>query len=380
MGCTLNDALSEYTGVDLIADRGGSVDSLVPAHVDGSDPVVPFEYLGLTALGATEYGSTSGLPAEAVPTIRRLEARNLVPDGDFEQSTAGSAPLNWDIDSTTAPPQIDPGDFTVAASGVIQGNSVHFETGGDSAAVLDLDAHALDGFVEPGTYFLSLQFVRDFPVSEMTFGYGDGAGATYLYNQPWVIPARRDGLTPLETLPPPGDPLLDNVTVFSAIGVDPASDFLYVGSPIGASGQQGHLDNVRLGRLDPLPHLAVPIALQNGDGSLPLLAGTYRVSVWVKSEIDDQVTPAANGRNRFRAGQIVLGINDRFELFRRSDVEWSASEWKQLSAEFQIDAAELSDASPLRAQLTVIHPERPRIGSVLIAGLRVQLVTAFTTD
>lgn len=378
--CSLEDAFEEYTGVDLIADRGESVDSFAPAHIDGSDPLVPLEYVRLTAVGPAEYGTDAGLSSGEAATIRRLEAVNLVPDGDFEQSTVGNTPLNWDIDSAAVPPQVDPAAFTVDGSDVIQGNSVYFETGGNSAAVLDLDTHALDGFVEPGTYFLSLQFVRAAAVTEMTFDYGDGAGARYLYNQPWIIAARTDGQTPLETLPTPGDPLLDKVTVFSAIGVDPAGDYLYVGSPIGASGQWGYLDNVRLGRLDPIPHVAVPVSARNAANGRPLLAGTYRVSVFVKSEIDDQVTPGANGDNRFRADQIVLGLNTHFELVRRSDGGWSESTWERVSADFQIDESDLTAEPPLQVRLTVIHPDRPRIGSLLIADPRLELVTAFTAE
>ena len=384
--CSLEDALEEYTGVDLIADRGESVDSFIAAHIDGSDPLVPLEYVRLTAVGPAEYGTDAGLTSDQADTIRRLEAVNLVPDGDFEQSTVGLAPVNWDIDApdstpvAPAPPQLEPAAFAVDGGGVIQGNSVYFETGGDSAAVLDLDTHALDGFVEPATYFLSLQFVRSAAVTEMTFDYGDGAGARYLYNQPWIIAARTDGQTPLETLPTPGHPLLNKVTVFSAIGVDPAGDYLYVGSPIGASGQSGYLDNVRLGRLDPLPHVAVPISGRNATDGRPLLAGTYRVSVFVKSEIDDQVTPAANGHNRFRADQIVLGLNTHFELIRRSDGGWSENTWERVSADFQIDESDLTAEPPLKVRLTVIHPDRPRIGSLLIADPRLELVTAFTGE
>ena len=365
--CRWVDPFAEYSGVDLIGDRGFSVDSFTHAYMDGTDPATSFEYVRVTPVTAAEYGATTGLPAEHHATIRRLEAVNLFPDGDFEASTAGLPPIHW----TTSPFPNEPTDFTVDAGGVIQGNSVHFDVAGEAAAVVHLDTSALDGFVEPAVYFVSLQFVRSAPVMRMTFDYGDDATTSHLANRSWVIDVRTD--TPLETLPTRGDPLLDKVTIFPASGT--GVNYFYVGAPGGAAGQSGHLDNVRLGRLDSLPHVAIPIGLENADGELPLVPGTYRVTLFVKSEIADQVTPSANGRNRFRAGQIVLGLNGHFLPVSRSTGGWSTTEWKEVSASFQITAAELAHDPPLQVRLTVIDPENPVVGSLLIAAPTVELVS-----
>lgn len=374
--CSWVDPFPEYRDVNLIENRGFDVDSFAPASMDGSDPT--FDYVGVSALTADEYGFTNGLPAEFHGTIRRLEAVNLFPNGDFEQSTVGSELAYWDIEPPV-PPKEEPDKFEVDGSGVINGKSVEFETSGNEAAVLDLDAHALDTFVEPATYFLSLQFVRSSPDTRITFDYGfeyddegDVVSGTYLDNQSWVVTSRENG-TPVETLPTPGDDLLNKITVFASSGT--GRNHFYVGSPLGSSPQKGHLDNIRLGRLDSLPHVAVSLNRDGTGTELPLIAGTYRVSVYVKSEIDDQVTPGANGANRFRAEQIVLGLNRQRTRITRADAGWSSTEWTQVSATFQLDEAALAEDPAVRVRLTVIHPDNPVVGSVLIAEPRLELVT-----
>jgi hypothetical protein len=369
--CSWENPFPEYQGVNLIEDRGLSVDSFAHAYV--TDPGTTFEYVRVTPLTPAEYGSASGLPAAYHDSIRRLEAVNLFPDGDFEQSTDDTAPaFGWDIDASTAPPKVAPAEFTVQndEAGVIQGHSVRFSAGGESAAVLDLDSHALDGFIEPAIYFLSLQFRRDSPAMEITFDYGDASTTSYLDNQPWVI-GPREAVEPLETLPTPGDELLDKVTVFAASGT--GENYFYVGSPAEAAGQAGYLDNIRMGRLDGRPHVSIPISFENANGGLPVIAGTYRVSVYVKSEIDDQITPGADGDNRFRAGQIVIGLNKKWKRFSRGEAGWSPTAWTEVSTTFQLTAEDLAADPPAHLRLTVIDPDYPVIGSVLIAEPRLEL-------
>ena len=374
-GCRWRDPFPEYQGVNLIESRGLSVDSFTHAYMDGSDPASMFEYVHVSSVTAAEYGNTAGLPSGVEDTIRRLEAVNLFPDGDFEQSMAGLAPINWDIDSAVTPPKVDPATFTVDGSGKINGNSVEFSVAGFQAGVLDLDTHLLDGLVEPAIYFLNLQFIRSSPAMFITFDYGDDDSTTYLDNRTWIIQSRTDGETPVETLPTAGDPLLDLVTEFPASGT--GNNYFYVGSPQSAPGQAGYVDNIRIGRLDPTPHVAAHIAAANDDGSLPLVTSTYRLSVYVKSEIADQVTPSANGHNRFRAGQIALGFNSaNFILFTQDEVGWTTDTWQLVSADFELDDEDLTGDPPLQVRLTVIHPDSPVIGSVLIADPRLELASS----
>jgi hypothetical protein len=387
--CTWVDPFPEYRDRNLILERDLSVDSFAADSI--TDPGTTFEYVRVTALTAAEYGTTAGLPDDAITTIRRLEAVNLFPDGDFELSVPGDSPPDpngaavplpyWDIDDTTGPPLETPDAFTVDGGDVIQGNSVYYHLIGDQAAALDLDTHALDGFVEPAVYFLSLQFVREFPKSVITFDYGNDSSplqTTWLDNQSWTVLSRQDNETPVETLPTPGDPLLNKITVFAASGT--GSNFFYVGSPRNSNGQSGWVDNIRLGRLDSIPHVALPISASGAEGSLPLVPGAYRVSVYVKSEIDDQVTPGANGANRFRAGQIALGLNDDFTLISRADGGWTMNEWVQVSAVFHVDDRAMDSDNPATVRLTVIHQDNPVVGSVLIAAPALELVSGETTQ
>ena len=375
-GCPWEDPFAEYRGVNLIEDRGLSVDSFSHAYMDGSDPAAKYEYVQVSPpLTEAEYGTADGLPAGAAETIRRLEAVNLFPNGDFEASTAGAPPDLWDI-TLPPPPAIEPSTFTVDDTGHIIGKSVDFSIAGTQAAVLDLDTHLLDSFAQPATYFMSLQFIRSLPTMEITFDYGDDSTTSYLevQNVPWVIGSRDDDQTPIETLPTEGDPILGKVTTFVASETN--SNYFYVGSPQGASGQSGFLDNIRMGRLDGTPHVAVQIALQNPAGELPLVAPSfYRVSAWVKSEIDDQITPSENGHNRFRAEQIVLGMNDQLAFFSKEEVGWTSGTWQFVSADFELTENALANDPPMQVRLSVIHPNSPVVGSILIADPRVEIAS-----
>jgi hypothetical protein len=117
------------------------------------------------------------------------------------------------------------------------------------------------------------------------------------------------------------------------------------------------------------------IALDNSSGDLPLVESQYEFSVWVKSEIDSEVTPAAGGLNRFRAGQIVLGINDDFALITQADAEWDTTTWTQVSATFQLSQEDLLVDPPMVVRLAITHPDSLVIGSVLIADPVVELAS-----
>jgi hypothetical protein len=372
-GCPWDDPFPEYRDVNLIEDRGLSVDSFSHAYMDGTDPATMFEYVRVSAaLTEAEYGTAAGLPSGVAATIRRLEAVNLFPNGDFEASVAGLPPADWDV-TLPAPPTAVPATFVVDDTNQITGRSVEFAVAGAQAAVLDLDIFLLDGFAEPATYFLSLQYIRQSATNVMTFDYGDDATTSYLVEQnvPWTVDGRTDGETPVETLPTSGDPLLNKATTFAASGT--GVNYFYVGSPQTAPGQGGYLDNIRLGRLDKVPHVAVPVSLENADGELPLVRGFYRVSIWVKSEIADQVTPRPDGQNRFRAGQIVLGVNDSLKLFTKEEVGWTADTWQLVSAVFKLETEDLANDPPMQVRLSVVHPDSPVVGSVLIADPRVEI-------
>lgn len=389
--CQWEDPFPEYSGINLIEDRGLNVDSFAADHMDGSDPTT-FEYVQITT--PADFGTTTGLPSGAETTIRRLEAVNLFPDGDFEASVVGAwgAPevlVNWDADSSVEPPAEDPTTFEVVADGPISGQALLFETSGRKAGTLDLDARALDLFSQGGNYFISFQFVRDDPTMSITLDYGDASTGSFLAadNRSWTIDSRGEddeeedeeeegegnGATPVETVPTPGDANLDIVTDFYAS--DTTTNFFYVGSPQSADAQKGHLDNVRLGRFDPYPHVSIDIPLENANGTLPLIASQYRVALYVKSEVADQVTPSENGKNRFRAGQLVVGINDELELVTRDDWGWDADTWVEVSLVFQLEFEDLTNDPPMMLRLGILHEDSLVIGSVLIANPRVELLS-----
>ncbi len=62
-----------------------------------------------------------------------------------------------------------------------------------------------------------------------------------------------------------------------------------------------------MGRTDMDQYIFFDVPYQETAG-LPLVSGAYRFSVWIKAEIDGQVTPGVS--NRYRASGIVLEIDD----------------------------------------------------------------------
>ncbi|MCK4516935.1 MAG: hypothetical protein KAU31_16850, partial [Spirochaetaceae bacterium] len=150
---------------------------------------------------------------------------------------------------------------------------------------------------------------------------------------------------------------------------------LYVGAPNSAdpvTPQQGHIDDVRIGRYDILPHVALSLGSAVSDGSLEILPGLYRFSVYVKSEIDSEVTPTAP--NAFRPGQITLGINDLWGTSTIGDVAWSTSEWVQVSFGGLLTREDLAQTDVVTLRLTVSSNDNPMVGRILIAAPTFELV------
>jgi hypothetical protein len=122
--------------------------------------------------------------------------------------------------------------------------------------------------------------------------------------------------------------------------------------------------------VDALPHIALTLPAATGD-QLPLVAGDYDFSVYVKSEIDSQVTPAIG--NAFRSGQIMLGLNNDLYVISRAEGGWSSTEWVEASVTVKITQEQIDNADPLVFRISPSHPNSPKVGRILIAAPSLEL-------
>lgn len=348
-----------YRGVDLIAQRGLSMSDWQPAYLV-PDADAPVDYISLT-----EDASNGGY---------RLEVPNLLPDGDFESSTAGSVPDNWE----TALPD---GFFSVRAAGTtdsIQGQSVEFEIGVREYGRVPL-SNLLDGLQLDGLYSVTLQFRRGAVDQVITFEYGDEDSSLLKESSGelrWSLDAAAGATeTPVETFPTRPEENDDRTNlaipnVFEALASpDITGDrSFYIGAPAAGDSftpQTGWVDNIRIARLDVGAHMALAIpqvedADANEDGltdTFPLVAGEYVFSVEVKALPDSAVTP--NEPNRFRAPQVVLGANRQLSTAFDSDTEgWDAETWVTVSAIVSITDDEITTDPPLTLMMSVLNPQQ----------------------
>lgn len=361
-GCDLDAWREEYRGEDLIADRGFSAASFTGSYIAGATPL--FNYVNYVEIAdSAVYGDTTGLPTTP-GSIYRLELVNLLPNGDFEGTAAAATPAGWTLDAVTFQGDETPGD-------AITGMSAYFDVTGTAAAYFDLRAGLLDLLVYPGTYHLNLRLRRATDVIRVNFDYGSlSASVLALNGINWQSDAV-DASRPVEEFP--NDTNIDVINIFPI--EDDTEHYLYIGAPndaAGVFGQQGHIDDVRIGRYDILPHVALSLGAAVSDGSLDILPGAYRFSVYVKSEIDSQVTPDTG--NAFRPGQITLGINDSWDTTTMDDAAWSSSEWVQVSCEALLRSDDLAETDAVTLRLTVSSNENPMVGRILIAAPIFELV------
>ena len=358
----------EYRGVDLISNRGLSVANFTDSYNAGTTPdydYINFEELTVPAL----YGSTTGLPASP-GSVYRLELVNLMPDGDFELRNDGD---NLDVDPFWT---VDPGatlEGDNAAGLAITGMSAYFEVAGREAAFFDLRGGLLDTLVYPGSYHLNLLLRRATDITRVNFDYGSLTTSFLTQdNISWESdPDPANATLDVEIFP--NDVNIDVVNIFGVAGG--TEHYLYVGAPEtgdAVNGQQGHIDDVRIGRYDIFPHVALPLGSSVVDGSLDILPGLYRFSTYVKSEIDSEVTP--NTANAFRPGQVTLGINGRWGTTTIAEAAWSASEWVQVSFDGLVRSADLNQADAVTLRLTVTSDGNPMVGRILIAAPTFELV------
>ena len=254
--CEYDDSLSPYLDTDFLTSTG-------LADWRTSDDATYMNFTGITDV----------LPDGGTDAYR-LELLNLMPNGDFTNSDVST----W---FTTANASV-----THDTSGVISGNALRYSvTTSDDYIRYSLPV------IPPHQYKLLFDY------SILSGINPEGKAQFSIFKSSSVS----DEITnQINTGSPDGTLLTNQVLAFdSELGTE---SFV-----IGTVEQQGYLDNIRLVRTDNAQEIYYEVPyMQSADDELPLISGTYKFSLWIKSEAAADLTPVVP--NRFPARGLTLRI------------------------------------------------------------------------
>jgi len=343
-GCPSGVDWSDYEGTNLIAARPfGATDDAGDAlwyFADGllagtTDPVsgetAAIDYVVFEEVDSAVYGS---LPADAVGPVYRLEVRNLLPNGDFENGTldTGASWVEADI-NTDAPVYVS--NAALAGTAIAGSHSLSLDFGSsDVYYALDLSSALLDGFPADATYafrYLVNSNRESFSMEQNNAsGPGDASNSdtnnrfrisisSILTNQTLEVPIAGSA-DEAPTITPRNEILADPSFPYFSFG-----GYFTQGASVG-----GTIDNIRIVRSDKNYFLRLPVPF--GDADRPNLNanGSYTVSVWIKED---------TGSNRFVPSHIALGLDSvpdgtGGETALPVAVPDDVSSWQELSASF----------------------------------------------
>ncbi len=249
-----------FIGVNLI-DSSHAADFTLWTADQGSI------YMNVEAVAGQSY--TDGSQAY------RLEIKNLLPNGDFDASTVGSADPSWITSVITGSSSV--------VNGAIKGNTLSFSLPNAELLSYDLKTGLQDGFVAGGTYLVSFDYKLD-PETLLPLSYNNGS-SDY---QTWSV-------TSGTAFPKPGE---EEADFFAHQSID----YFSINTISTGVALTGYLDNVRVARIDNTDGITceIPFSLQ---GRPDLIPGTYRFSVYVKAD------PAAGAANRFPAAGVSISVD-----------------------------------------------------------------------
>jgi len=359
--CGPVDVFSDYRDVDFLSERSVGLPSWTVAYQAGVTPAS--DYIEFSSLTPAEYGSATGLPAGA--PVYRLEIPNLLPDGDFEASTVGNTPTGWTVDALAT-------QFVVEGAPPAEmpdGNYVELQFGSEDNAYFNLSTLS-DGYIVDAMYYFQADIKRLNDETSILFDFGNGS-TSYLGRDDWRVDPVPGQAIVVESVPDRGHANLNKNSLFFARNV---SDRFYVGGPAADSPFiEGYLDNLRIGRHDVFPHVRFELPLTASGTQLEFIPGRYVFSVFVKSELDSQVTPTPSARNRFRSHQLSIGIDELYQTYERSTQGWDESAWTEINYTFDLSATKIADGDPLTVTLSPSAVEHPVVGSILVAAPRLKL-------
>ena len=273
--CGLSDLFSEYREVNLIEGYGFDSESWVP------DQTADY-YMNFETPSESAALNTSGLPEGA--SVMRLEIPNLMPNGDFEDTSGGDQeagvdgfqPEGWEGAGGAFSDIIPYFYYKVVSSSsyLITNNTFYFNNQTDKAYSFryNLSANLEDGFIENKTYSVRFEFRAN---NVTLYQYNDGTSNT---QDTWYV--ETGSLSSIRDFPLPElDPLFtayDSGNWYFTIGTLEA-DYQTL--------QQGYLDNVRIIRADIDQCIRLDLSVIDSSGSRPdLLNGTYSFSIYVRQD------------------------------------------------------------------------------------------------
>ncbi|MFP4536111.1 MAG: hypothetical protein ACLFNP_10345 [Spirochaetaceae bacterium] len=357
VGCQPTAGFGEYSGVNLIESRDFDATDEEGAalwQTDASDTYMTWEEVG----SVSPPGNVSG-------PVYRLEVKNLLENGDFEDPTL---PGFWSVDGAASVGLTDPG-FTGSRTLEIEQSA--------SQVFLDLAAGLADGFEQGAQYavFMKLQTTQ----SSFLLELNDGSKALDEDN------ARVISVPQNLAVEFPGE---DTSVSLNAVGntLAPsdanAYDTLSFGGfkpETGARGFIGEIDDLRIVRTDQTTYARLAVPYEETGRPQLIGGGVYTFSVWIRRD------PTAGSANRFHARRVSLGITNAesdspatayLDVHDTSEID----AWTEISSEFDGPSFLKPEGQETVILNLVIEPtasqgngglEEPSYydaGSILIAG------------
>lgn len=316
LSCAREDPFPEYRGVNLVASHGFGADWIA----DQTQPYMVFEEASADAGSASPSGGA----------VYRLEIRNLMPNGDFESTTAGQQPAGWTATDAGVTYYVSENKDAEFA---IEGKSLYLTIPkGDWRLNFDLrnaSTGLSDGFKEGAMYLWRFLFrsEKEKLIAEIN-NNADTAGILITWNQ-----SRVGTEADIQTFP------ASNIS-YPEVSVSQGLQSYYfcIGTlSYEQTAQTAGIDNIRITRTD-LSYMIRLGLLYSEAGRLPLLSGTYRFSMYIKA--DPIVTPAYP--NRFPAQAVSLGINSSTSgtlypaVYKPTDSGADWTNWTLVSGDFQL--------------------------------------------
>ncbi len=315
--CILIDYFSGYSGKNLISHT-----ALSQWAATQSSP-----YMDYSAVTAAVAG-TSGLPDSTAP-IYRLENKNLFPDGDFEASTAGLAPgaTGWSISAGTY--VVRPESFPHPLSD----NALYFDLDSNEFVSFELN-NLLDTAYPSGSYVMRFSISGN-STGDITFVIDD-ASTSNISTFSTSIPSANTALAFPEDF--------DTVPQTEFIIHSDDTEYFRINSLTSDLLPEGYIDDIRVIKSDQKQtiSLLLPFDDSEREGSLELISGWYRFSIYVKAD------PEAGDSNRFKTDSITLtieaidddGLGGSIDSLSFNAADYSSfSTWTQIyiDADLQID-------------------------------------------
>lgn len=242
--------------------------------------------------------SAVDVPAGAPPGAEswRLEIKNLVPNGDFEATVPPAAPAGW---ATVGGALLETVSVTPES---LDGVTMHLSCADGTEAVdLDIRAAAADGFPQNNTYLARFDYRAN--KNRVVFEYNNDPNlpvpeGSYTWTADGDV-----GPTFVGRYEFPPSQIVPTVTV----GLPAPDEHHYFFNSLlstAAHKIEVYVDNFRVIRTNQTYFVRMPVA--DGEPPLPLIAGTYRFSIWVKQ--DPMAAP-----NRFPSSAVQVSLKRTYQ-------------------------------------------------------------------